>query len=99
VAQATRERQGKRDFATRLSPQTLRQLDALVRSGRFRNRTMAIEAAVDRLYHAEQQDQERLRQAFERACGAIAGGTDRDAYSRAEMDRLDWEVAKNTGRR
>ena len=93
----TRTAEPKRDFATRLAPQTLAQLDALVQQGRFKNRTEAIETAIARLYEAERRDPGRLRRAFERACGALPGGTDRAALKRAEDDRLDWEYARNTG--
>jgi Arc/MetJ-type ribon-helix-helix transcriptional regulator len=88
----------KRDFATRLSPQTLMQLDELVERGRFRTRTEAIEAAVQQLYTAEQQEQDELQQAFDSACGALSLGVDREAWEQAEQDRLEWEVARNTGR-
>src|SRR2546425_694503 len=37
----------KKDFATRLSPQTLARLDQLIQSGRFKTRTAAIEAAIE----------------------------------------------------
>jgi Arc/MetJ-type ribon-helix-helix transcriptional regulator len=82
----------KQDFATRLSRETLAQLDELVRSGTYRNRTAAIEAAVGRLYEIDRQDVERRRQAFARSCGALNIGVDRDAVRRAELDRLDWEA-------
>ena len=93
----SRTREAKRDFATRLAPQTLVQLDALVQHGRFKNRTEAIETAIARLYETERRDPERLRRAFERACGALPGGSDRADLKRAEHDRLDWEYARNTG--
>jgi Arc/MetJ-type ribon-helix-helix transcriptional regulator len=82
----------KQDFATRLSPETLEQLDTLVRSGRYRNRTAAIETAVGRLYETERQDVDRRREAFERSCGALSIGIDATAWRRAELDRLDWEA-------
>jgi Arc/MetJ-type ribon-helix-helix transcriptional regulator len=85
----------KKDFATRLSPQTLARLDQLIQSGRFKTRTAAIEAAVDRLYGAEQKEQEQLQQAFDRACGALSLGVDRERWQDAEFDRLDWEASKN----
>ncbi len=85
---------GKRDFATRLSPRTLEQLDLLVRQRRFGTRTEAIEAAVSRLFEAEQRDPERLRRAFERGCGALRLGLDAAALSEAELDRLDWEARR-----
>lgn len=94
-----RSQQAKQDFATRLSPETLAQLDALVKQGGFRNRTEAIETAVERLYRAERHDPERLRQAFEKACGAIDGGINQDGWKRAELDRLEWEARRNVGRR
>jgi Arc/MetJ-type ribon-helix-helix transcriptional regulator len=89
----------KRDFATRLSPQTLDQLDALVGQGAFKNRTEAIEAAVDRLFVAQRRDPARLRRAFDQACGAITGGSDRESWRRAEMDRLEWEANRASARR
>ncbi|MBI3972579.1 MAG: hypothetical protein HY332_14980 [Chloroflexi bacterium] len=89
----------KQDFAARLSPETLGQLDMLVKGGKFQNRTEAIEVAVNRLFDAERRDPDRLRRAFERACGAISGGIDREAWRRAEADRLEWEAARNAGRR
>jgi Arc/MetJ-type ribon-helix-helix transcriptional regulator len=87
--------QTKKDFATRLSPQTLARLDQLIQSGRFKSRTEAIEAAVERLVEAEQQEQEELQQAFDRACGALSLGIDRQRWQDAELDRLDWEAGKN----
>jgi Arc/MetJ-type ribon-helix-helix transcriptional regulator len=84
----------KKDFATRLSRQTLARLDQLVQSGRFHTRTAAIEAAIDRLYGAEQEEQEQLQQAFDRACGALSLGVDRERWQQAELDRLDWEAGQ-----
>ena len=55
----------KKDFATRLSQQTLAQLDQLIQSGRFKTRTAAIEAAVERLVELEQQEYERKRKALD----------------------------------
>ena len=89
----------KKDFATRLSPQTLAQLDALVGQGTFRNRTEAIETAVDKLFVAQQRDPARLRRAFDQACGAIKGGSDRESWRRAEMDRLEWEANRASSQR
>lgn len=89
----------KKDFATRLSPQALAQLDALVRQGRFKTRTEAIEAAVDALFVAERRLPDRLRHAFERACGALSLGLDREGWRRAELDRLEWEAEQATARR
>jgi Arc/MetJ-type ribon-helix-helix transcriptional regulator len=88
----------KKDFATRLSEQTLTRLDELVRSGRFKTRTAAIEAAVERLCEAEQQDYERKRQALDEACGMFHLGLDRERWKAAELDRLEWEYQKNTGK-
>jgi Arc/MetJ-type ribon-helix-helix transcriptional regulator len=85
----------KKDFATRLSPQTLARLDQLIQSGKFKNRTAAIEAAVDRLYGAELEEQEQLQQAFDRACGALSLGVNRERWHHAELDRLDWEASKH----
>lgn len=87
----------KRDFATRLSPETLSRLDQLVQSGRFKTRTAAhpqagTRAAVDRLFDAERLQQEQLQQAFDRACGALSLGVDAERWRHAELDRLDWEA-------
>jgi hypothetical protein len=89
----------KRDFATRLSRETLTRLDQLVQSGRFKTRTAAhpqagTRAAVDRLFDAEQQQQEQMQQAFDRSCGALSLGVDRERWRQSELDRLDWEVSK-----
>ena len=84
----------KRDFATRLSPRTLAQLDELVRHGAFRTRTEALEAAVDRLHEQESRDPERLRSALERARGALSLDVDDDAWRGAERDRLEWESGR-----
>src|SRR5262245_40118522 len=59
----------KKDFATRLSAETLARLDELVRSGRYKTRTAAIEAAVERLCAAEQEEYERKRRALDEAFG------------------------------
>ncbi len=91
-----RSTEPKQDFATRLPSQTLAQLDALVRLGNFKTRTEAIEVAVERLFETERRNPERLRIAFERACGAIPGGIDSQEWRRAEVDRLDWEYERNT---
>jgi Arc/MetJ-type ribon-helix-helix transcriptional regulator len=89
----------KKDFATRLSPRTLEQLDALVRQGKFKTRTEVIETAVGRMFETEWRDPARLQRAFERACGALnLGGFDREAWRRAEFDRLEWEYKRNTGK-
>ena len=88
---------GKRDFATRLSPDTLSQLDALVRLGAFKNRTQAIEAAVERLAAEELTQLEQRRRAFDRACGALDLGIDAEAWVRAKYDRLDWEASRPRG--
>lgn len=82
----------KRNVATRLSRETLAQMAALVQSGRFKNRTAAIEAAVGLLYHAEQHDVERRRRAFARSCGALSIGIGVDARRRAELERLESEA-------
>jgi Arc/MetJ-type ribon-helix-helix transcriptional regulator len=84
----------RRDFATRLSGETLAQLDALVNQGRFKTRTAAIEAAVDRLAAAEGRDPARLRSALDRARGALDLGVDRAAARRARHDRLEWEAGR-----
>jgi len=89
---------GKQSFATRLSQRTLAQLNELVQRGRFKNRTAAIETAIERLYEAEQPDEEELRQALDRACGSLSLGVDRERWEAAELDRLEWEVLRNTGR-
>jgi Arc/MetJ-type ribon-helix-helix transcriptional regulator len=86
----------KRSFATRLSQVTLTRLDDLVRRGRFKTRTAAIEAAIERLYRAEQ-EYERKRQALDQACGTLRLGIDRERWKAAELDRLEWEYKKNTG--
>jgi Arc/MetJ-type ribon-helix-helix transcriptional regulator len=88
----------KKDFATRLSQQTLARLDQLIQSGRFKTRTAAIEAAVERLVEAEQQEYERKRRALDEACGMFSLGIDSESLREAELDRLDYEVRRNTGR-
>ena len=88
----------KKDFATRLSQQTLARLDQLIESGRFKTRTAAIEAAVERLVEAEQQEHERKRRALDEACGMFSLGIDRERLREAELDRLEYEVSRNTGR-
>jgi Arc/MetJ-type ribon-helix-helix transcriptional regulator len=88
---------GKQSFGTRLSQSTLARLDELVQRGRFKTRTAAIEAAVDRLYQ-EEQEYEQKREALDRACGSLSIGIDRAAWEAAELDRLEWEVSRNTGR-
>jgi Arc/MetJ-type ribon-helix-helix transcriptional regulator len=88
----------KKDFATRLSQQTLARLDRLVQSGRFKTRTAAIEAAVERLVEAEQQEYELKRKALDEACGMFNLGIDRERWQEAEQDRLEYEGSRNTGR-
>jgi Arc/MetJ-type ribon-helix-helix transcriptional regulator len=95
--------QPKKDFATRLSAETLSQLDELVRRGRFKTRTAAIEAAVARFYcdeeEAAREERMRKRAAFQRVRGVLHLGIDRDAWNEAEADRAEYELWKNTGRR
>jgi Arc/MetJ-type ribon-helix-helix transcriptional regulator len=90
----------KKEFSTRLSLETLARLDRLVQSGRFQNRTAVIEAAVQQLAEGEgeQQEYERKRKALDEACGKLALGVDRERWRAAEIDRLDYEVRKNSGR-
>jgi Arc/MetJ-type ribon-helix-helix transcriptional regulator len=88
----------KKDFATRLSPQTLARLDQLIRSGRFKTRTAAIEAAVERLVEAEQQEYELKRRALDDACGMFSLGIDSKGLREAESDRYDYEADQNAGR-
>jgi Arc/MetJ-type ribon-helix-helix transcriptional regulator len=88
----------KKDFATRLSPQTLARLDQLIQSGRFKSRTAAIEAAVECLVEVEQQEYERKRRALDEACGMFHLGIDREQWREAELDRLEYEISKNTAR-
>jgi Arc/MetJ-type ribon-helix-helix transcriptional regulator len=85
----------KKDFATRLSEQTLTRLDELVQSGRYKTRTAAIEAAVERLCEAEQQEYERKRQALDEACGMFNLGIDRKRWQELELDRLEYEVSRH----
>jgi Arc/MetJ-type ribon-helix-helix transcriptional regulator len=90
----------KKDFSTRLSPETLRQLDALVRSRKYKNRTAAIEAAVGRLFKDSGDDLARKREALERAAGALGGGAglDRERWQAAEFERMEWEADRAMGR-
>jgi Arc/MetJ-type ribon-helix-helix transcriptional regulator len=88
----------KKDFATRLSPQTLARLDQLIQSGRYKTRTAAIEAAVARLVEAEQQEYQLKRQALDEACGMFSLGIDRERWEEAEQDRLEYEGRRNAGR-
>jgi hypothetical protein len=37
---------------------------------------------------------QRLQQAFDRSCGALSLGVDRERWRQAELDRLDWEASK-----
>jgi Arc/MetJ-type ribon-helix-helix transcriptional regulator len=74
-------------------------LDALVGQGTFKNRTEAIETAVDKLFAAQRRDPARLRRAFDQACGAIKGGSDRESWRRAELDRMEWEAGQDSGQR
>jgi Arc/MetJ-type ribon-helix-helix transcriptional regulator len=89
----------KKDFATRLSQQTLARLNQLVQSGRFKTRTAAIEAAVECLVETEQQEYKRKRRALDEVCGVLHLGIDRERLAAAELDRLEYEVWKNTGKR
>jgi Arc/MetJ-type ribon-helix-helix transcriptional regulator len=87
-----------KEFATRLSPLTLARLDQLIQSGRFKTRTAAIEAAVERLVEAEQQEYEWKRRALDEVCGVLDLGIDRERLAAAELDRLEYEVWKNIGK-
>jgi Arc/MetJ-type ribon-helix-helix transcriptional regulator len=89
----------KQDFATRLSAETLGQLDALVRSGKYKNRTAAIEAGVARLFNEQSEDLERKRQALARVAGSLPIGITPERWREAEFDRLDWEAQRIMGRK
>ncbi len=87
----------KRSFSTRIARLTLEQLDQLVRSGRYANRTAAIEAAVDRLAGDEAALAARRRSAFEASCGALSLGTTSESLREAETERLEWEAIRARG--
>jgi Arc/MetJ-type ribon-helix-helix transcriptional regulator len=91
--------QPKKEIATRLSLSTVARLDELVRSGRFKTRAAAIEAGVERLIETEQQEYQRKRQALDKLCGVLHLGIDHERLEAAELDRLDYEAWKNTGKR
>lgn len=95
--------QPKKDFATRLSPETLKRLDELVRRGRFKTRTAAIEAAVEHLFTTEKESAEeeyrRKRAALDEILkGGLRLGITRESFKDAEYDRLDWEYERVTGK-
>jgi Arc/MetJ-type ribon-helix-helix transcriptional regulator len=87
----------KQAFATRLSPETLSQLDGLVSRGRFKNRTEAIETAVSRLVSSDEEELARRRSAYERSAGALSIGITKESYMAAKYDRLEYEAAKYRG--
>lgn len=89
--------QRKRSFATRIARLTLDQLDELVRSGRYPNRTAAIEAAVDRLAADEAALAARRRRAFETSCGALSLGITPESLREAQIERLEWEATRARG--
>ena len=95
VAQTTTSKQ---DFSTRLSAETLSRLDSLLRAGRYKTRTAAIEDAVRRLSEAQEIDWARRRLAFEQSCGALKIGVTRESYREAELDRLEFEADRAMGR-
>jgi Arc/MetJ-type ribon-helix-helix transcriptional regulator len=84
----------KQSFATRLSSETLSQLDGLVSRGRFKNRTEAIETAVSRLVSSDEEELARRRSAYERSAGKLSLGIGREEYMAAKYDRLDYEAEK-----
>jgi Arc/MetJ-type ribon-helix-helix transcriptional regulator len=90
--------QPKQDFSTRLSAATLSQLDALVRTGRYRTRTAVLEEAVRRLFNDQEDEWERKRRAFEATRGALSIGITPESFREAEIDRLEFEADKNSGR-
>ena len=71
-----------------MDPATLAQLDQLVRSGRYANRTAAIEAAVERLAADCADDAQARPKAFEESCGALSIGITPASMRAAEMERL-----------
>jgi len=95
--------EGKRDFATRLSPETLAQLDELVRRGGYKTRTAGIETAVARLHAAEretaQQEYERKKKILDRICGVVSLGLTSEEWRELEDDRLEYEIWKQSGRK
>lgn len=48
---------------------------------------------------SQQQVERELQEAFDRACGALSLGIDREAWKQAELERLEWDVSRNTGDR
>src|SRR5687768_7367795 len=95
MAQTT---QPKQDFSTRLPAETLSQLDALVRGGRYRTRTAALEEAVRRLFDDQEEQLARRRRAFEATCGALKLRITRESFRQAEIERLDFEADRAMGR-
>ena len=87
----------KRSFSTRISPTALDQLDQLVRSGRYPNRTAAIEAAVARLADDADEALERRRRAVEATCGALSLGITSESMRKAEWEYSDWLGKRLTG--
>ena len=85
-------------FSTRVSPVTLDQLDRLVRSSSFPNRTAALEAAVARLADdAEEQRKSRVR-AVEETAGSIPLNVPPLSVDDAESDYYDWLADRLLGR-
>lgn len=88
----------KQSFATRLSSETLGQLDGLVRRGRFKTRTEAIETAVNRFVSSDEEELARRRSAYERSAGKLSLGISREEYMSHKYDRLEYEAERNSGR-
>lgn len=85
----------KQPFATRLSCETLSQLDGLVSRGRFKTRTEAIETAVSRLISSDEQELARRRSAYERSAGKLSLGIGREEYMAAKYDRMEYVAEKH----
>jgi hypothetical protein len=63
---------------------------------KIKTRTAAIEAAVECLVEADQQENDRKRRALDAVFGALHLGIDRERWEAAELDRLEFEIEKHS---
>jgi Arc/MetJ-type ribon-helix-helix transcriptional regulator len=85
-------------FSTRVSPGTLRRLDALVEAGIFPNRIAALEAAVDKLAEDANEKRTIRLNAVERTAGGLQMAAPPVSVEDAEADYKAWLYERLIGR-
>ena len=85
-------------FSTRISPRTLEQLDKLVQTGSYPNRTAALETAVAQLAENEEDVLERRRRAVRETAGVFPLGMTTERMREDQSEYYDWLADRLMGR-